>query len=88
MTEPAGRGADSDRTVNDVEVTMPRGIDREGLRRLVDAGAQLIEVLPANEYREDHLPGAVNLPLRRLEQQATTLLDRHRAIVVYCWDSA
>ena len=51
-------------------------------------GAQLVEVLPASEYAEDHLPGAVNLPLRRLEQQATEVLDRHRAVVVYCWDSA
>ncbi len=51
-------------------------------------GAQLVEVLPAGEYAEDHLPGAVNLPLRRLEQQATTVLDRQRPVVVYCWDSA
>jgi len=70
------------------EVTMPREIDREGVRRLVDQGAQLIEVLPAHEYEEEHLPGAVNLPLRRLEEQAAEVLDRHRAVVVYCWDSA
>jgi rhodanese-related sulfurtransferase len=73
---------------DDTEVTMPRQIDRDGVRRLVDRGAQLVEVLPASEYAEDHLPGAINLPLRRLEQQATEVLDRHRAVVVYCWDSA
>src|SRR5712664_62429 len=27
-------------------------------------------VLPAKEYREDHLPGAINLPLRQLETEA------------------
>jgi rhodanese-related sulfurtransferase len=70
------------------EVTMPREIDREDVRRLVDRGAQLVEILPADEYREEHLPGAVNLPLRQLEEQATDMLDRHRAVVVYCWDSA
>jgi rhodanese-related sulfurtransferase len=70
------------------EVTMPREIDREGVRRLVAQGAQLVEVLPSHEYQEEHLPGAVNLPLRRLEGQATDVLDRHRAVVVYCWDSA
>ena len=32
---------------------MPREIDREGLRRMVEAGAQLVEVLPAEEYAED-----------------------------------
>jgi rhodanese-related sulfurtransferase len=73
---------------DDTEVTMPRQIDRDGVRRLVDRGAQLVEVLPASEYAEDHLPGAINLPLRRLEQQATQVLDRHRPVVVYCWDAA
>jgi rhodanese-related sulfurtransferase len=67
---------------------MPREIDREEVRRLLDQGAQLVEVLPQDEYEEEHLPGAVNLPLRRLEEQATAVLDRHRAVVVYCWDTA
>jgi rhodanese-related sulfurtransferase len=67
---------------------MPRQIDRDGVRRLADQSAQLVEVLPASEYAEDHLPGAINLPLRRLEQQATQVLDRQRPVVVYCWDSA
>ena len=66
---------------------MPQAIDRDAVRRLADQGAQLVEVLPANEYAEDHLPGAINLPLRRLEQQATKVLDRQRAVIVYCWDS-
>jgi rhodanese-related sulfurtransferase len=73
---------------DDTEVTMPREIDREGVRRLAADGAQLVEILPASEYAEDHLPGAINLPLRRLEQQATAVLDRDRAMVVYCSDSA
>ena len=67
---------------------MPVEIDRDGVSRLADQGAQLVEVLPASEYAEDHLPGAVNLSLRRLEQQATKVLDPQRAVVVYCWDSA
>jgi hypothetical protein len=73
---------------DDPEVTMPRQIDRDGVRRLGDQDAELVEVLPASEYAEDHLPGAINLPLRRLEQQATEVLDRQRPVVVYCWDSA
>lgn len=67
---------------------MPRQIDREGVRRLAAGGAQLVEILPVSEYAEDHLPGAINLPLRRLEQQAAAVLDRDRAVVVYCSDSA
>jgi phage shock protein E len=67
---------------------MPQPIDRDEVRRLVDAGAQLVEVLPANEYEEDHLPGAINVPLRKLEKEARSALDRGRPVVVYCWDSA
>jgi rhodanese-related sulfurtransferase len=63
-------------------------IDRHEVRRLTGDGATLVEVLPAREYREDHLPGAINLPLCRLEREARTLLDATRAIIVYCWDGA
>jgi rhodanese-related sulfurtransferase len=66
---------------------MPRTVDRHELQRLVDQGAQLVEVLPREEYEEQHLPGAINLPLRRVEQ-AREELDPARAVVVYCWDSA
>lgn len=67
---------------------MPTEIGRERLQELVRAGAQLVEVLPKEEYQEDHLPGAINLPLRRLEQEARGLLDPARPVIVYCWDSA
>lgn len=67
---------------------MPRSIDRDEVRRLVQEGATLVEVLPVKEYEEDHLPGAVNLPLRRLETEAVTLLDPTRPVIVYCWDAA
>jgi rhodanese-related sulfurtransferase len=67
---------------------MPQGIDRERVRELIEAGGQLVEVLPAKEYEEDHLPGAVSLPLRKLEVEARQVLDPGRPVVVYCWDSA
>jgi len=67
---------------------MPTEIDRKELQRLVERGAQLVEVLPAEEYEEDHLPGAISLPLRRLETEAVNALDRTRPVIVYCWDSA
>jgi len=47
-----------------------------------------VEVLPAKEYAEDHLPGAINLPLRRLEKEARDVLDLSRPVIVYCADSA
>lgn len=66
---------------------MPQQIDQEEARRLMAQGAQIIDVLPAREYGEDHLPGAVNLPLRRIEADARRVLDPGRPIVVYCADS-
>lgn len=59
----------------------------EQLRELIDRGAQVVEVLPEDDYAPAHLPGAINLPLRELDEQAVTVLDRRRPIVVYCWDS-
>jgi rhodanese-related sulfurtransferase len=67
---------------------MAREIDRERVRRLMEQGAQIVDVLPAREYGEDHLPGAVNLPLRRIEAEAGQVLDPSRPVVVYCADSA
>jgi len=61
-------------------------IDRTQVQRMTGAGAQLIEVLPAKEYAEDHLPGAVSHPLRQLEKEAGQI-DRNRPIIVYCWDA-
>jgi len=66
---------------------MPTAIDYARLRELLAAGAQLVEVLPADEYAEEHLPGAINIPLKRLHQESVAQLDRRRAVVVYCWDA-
>ena len=57
------------------------------LQGLIDRGAQVVEVLGADDYAPAHLPGAVNLPLRELDEQHAAMLDRARPVVVYCWDS-
>ena len=62
------------------QITYPR------LRELLDAGAQLVEVLPEPEFTEEHLPGAINIPLKQLGPETVSSLDRSRAVVVYCWD--
>lgn len=67
---------------------MPKEIRREEVRTLLAAGAQLVEVLPRSEYEEDHLPGAIHLPLRKIDSDAVNVLDRNRAVIVYCWDTA
>lgn len=51
-------------------------VDLPGLRPLLEDGAQLVEVLPRKEYDEQHLPGAVSIPLKDLTGASTGGLDR------------
>ncbi len=64
---------------------MPTEINRTEVRKLIDSGAQLIEVLPAQEYETEHLPGAINIPPHEVDRLAPRLLpDLDAEIVVYC----
>jgi rhodanese-related sulfurtransferase len=65
---------------------MSVSIDRDEVGRLADAGARLVDVLPAESYERLHLPGALNLPLGRLSREAVAGLDRDAALIVYCYD--
>ena len=64
----------------------PASIDLAQLQRLLDQGAQLVEVLPPAEYADEHLPGAINIPLKALDEAAAAQLDASRPVVVYCYD--
>jgi rhodanese-related sulfurtransferase len=66
---------------------MPKEIRRDEVRRMLNEGAQLVEVLPSPEYEEDHLPGAIHIPLRHLDSRTTDVLDSKRPVIVYCWDT-
>ncbi len=72
--------------VNHGEVEVLADIHRDDVRRLVEEGAQLVEVLPAKEYEEEHLPGAVNIPLKLLDGETAARLRRDRPVIVYCHD--
>lgn len=65
---------------------MPTPIDRLRVLELVKLGAQLVEVLPEDEYDEEHLPGAIHLPLKSLDATAARVLHRDRPVIAYCWD--
>jgi rhodanese-related sulfurtransferase len=67
---------------------MPRDLGLDEVRRLIDRGAQVVEVLPQKEYEEEHLPGAVNIPLKSLRRASAGALDQARPVIVYCWDDA
>lgn len=62
-------------------------IDRDEVLALLDAQAQLVEVMPADEYRYEHLPTALNIPLKLLDADTVAPLARDRPVVVYCYDT-
>lgn len=65
-----------------------KDLDRRAVLDLIAEGAQLVEVLGAEEFDEDHLPGAINIPLRRIEKDGPKRLDKNAPVILYCWDSA
>ena len=65
---------------------MPEPIDRDRVQALLDQGAQLVEVLPEDEYAYEHLPGAINIPLKTLGAASVAALDRDRPVIAYCYD--
>jgi rhodanese-related sulfurtransferase len=54
---------------------MPTGIQLDQLQHLLANDAQLVEVLPREEYEDMHLPGAVHLPLKELNRDTAKQLD-------------
>lgn len=65
---------------------MAQFIDRNEVQRLVNEGAQLVEVLPAEDFKWGHLPGAQSIPLKTLGAKTTAGLDQNRPVIVYCHD--
>ena len=66
---------------------LARVIDRLEVQRLVaEEQAQVVEVLPVDEYERAHIAGAINIPLRDLNAGSSKRLERARPVIVYCND--
>ena len=65
---------------------MPKEAFRDGALRLLKQGAQLVDVLPREEYEEKHLSAAINIPLKELDRKSTARLDLAAPVIVYCHD--
>jgi rhodanese-related sulfurtransferase len=65
---------------------MHKIVGREEVKRLMREGAQIVEVLPREEYEEEHLPGAMSIPLKSLDAKTALTLRKDRPVVVYCHD--
>jgi rhodanese-related sulfurtransferase len=64
----------------------PTKIDKETVRTIVRAGAQLVEVLPKEQYDKIHLAGAINIPLETLGRLTVEELRWDDPVIVYCYD--
>jgi rhodanese-related sulfurtransferase len=65
----------------------PSRIDRDRLQQLVsEKQAQLVDVLSRSAFEALHLPDAINIPLRDLDENAASQLDRSRPVILYCYD--
>jgi rhodanese-related sulfurtransferase len=61
----------------------PREVSREEARKLLDEGAQLVDVRADHEWAAGHLAGAKHVPLPELPQR-TEEIDKAQPVVVYC----
>jgi len=62
---------------------MATDINRQTLLEFIEAGAQIVDVLPEREFNSGHIPGAVNLPLKTLTAETVAILKRDKPVVVY-----
>jgi rhodanese-related sulfurtransferase len=63
--------------------TEPKEVCREEARKLIDEGAQLIDVRADHEWAAGRIAGAKHVPLPELPQR-TGEIDKDRPVVVYC----
>jgi rhodanese-related sulfurtransferase len=66
---------------------MTATISREELQEKIERQEPLVlvETLEELQYRQGHLPGAVNLPVNKVDEQAAELIpEQDSEVVVYC----
>ena len=63
-----------------------RGREIQGgdARKLVAAGARLLDVRSPEEYARGHLPGALNIPVQELDRRVAEAGPADGELVVYC----
>lgn len=60
-----------------------RAVSRDEAQRLIEEGAQLIDVRADHEWEAGHIAGATHVPLDELAGR-TAEVDPERPVVVYC----
>jgi rhodanese-related sulfurtransferase len=65
--------------------------DPSDLAADLDAGVPglvVVDVRDPEAYAAGHIPGAINLPYRTIDQRSTAGLERHALLITYCWGPA
>jgi rhodanese-related sulfurtransferase len=65
---------------------MPKMIELEDVRRLIAEGAQVLDVMSREAYEDSHLPSAIHISLKELDEASAARLDRDRPVITYCSD--
>jgi len=66
---------------------MVTSIERDELKQKLDHPRKsiLVEALPPDQFRERHLPGAINIPTEQIRNRALELMpNKDTEIIVYC----
>jgi rhodanese-related sulfurtransferase len=61
----------------------PREVSREQAQKLVEDGAQLVDVRAEHEWEMGRIAGATHLPLAELSERVNEI-DKNRPVVLYC----
>lgn len=59
-------------------------ISEQQARKLMEAGAVVLDVRSPGEYAQGHIPRAINLPLDEISRAGAFVPDHNQPIVVYC----
>lgn len=61
----------------------PKEVPREEARKLVEEGAQLVDVRADHEWEAGRISGATHVPLPQLPERLDEI-DKDRPVVLYC----
>jgi rhodanese-related sulfurtransferase len=61
----------------------PKEVSREEAQKLIDEGAQLVDVRADHEWEMGRIEGATHLPLAEVTERSAEI-DKNRPVVLYC----
>lgn len=65
---------------NNSEIISPKNAKVE----VINNGALLVDVRPKEQYDEEHLGGAISLPISEIENADNIIPSKDKIIIVYC----